>query len=1185
MEPHRHDEDLLKRALDRCRRLVENDEQLQRLAPSSAARARIAAEGTSSIRCLALACEVYADRPCLGERLLLAEGGELRPSPALRFLSYAELWARVQAVAAGLHDLGLARSGALVGLCGFGSIDWVVADLACLYLAAVSVPLQTTAGAAEVGRIVAEAALSSVVTSLEQLPLVVAAIAAAPSVQSVIVMDLREDDRAAMASFTLTRKKLEEEQAGRLRILTLTEVERAGRSRGPVPFVEPAADALVSIVYTSGSTGSPKGAMFPERIWVQDWHSGMMRAQVPTIPRVSVNYMPLNHMAGRGGMISSLMEGGATSFVLRSDMSTLFEDIAIARPTTLFLVPRASSMIHQVYQTEVIRRAALSSEPRWTIEAEVREEMRATFLGDRMIYAVAGAAPTAPEVFSFLERCFEMPVYDGFGSTEAGMVALDGHLSGENLLATKLTDVPELGYLGTDRPHPRGELCVKTRRMIPGYYKNPAATRDLFDAEGYVLTGDIVEMHGADDLVWIDRKKNVLKLAQGEFVSISRLEEIYTAGSALLRQVYLYGNSVRSYLLAVLVPQQGGEPGAGSHPGERPGALPDIKRTLRGEIERIAAREGLRGYEVPRDFLIETEPFSQENALLTESNKPARARLRARYGERLEALYTSIEQRQLEELARLESDRGRGGSVAEKVAQALAITVGLPELDVEGAQESFLQLGGDSLGAVRLASLLESVCGVAVPVGLLLDPTMSVPALVRYVEERISGAAPLRAATFEQVHGAGATTVRADDLRLDRFLTPRELEVSRGRLSAAAKAVLLTGANGFLGRFLLLALAERLPREGGKVVAVVRAPTDAAALARLGEAYGEADPSLPQRFAALVAEGRVEVLAGDLIKPRLGIADARWDQLCDELDAVIHNGALVNHALSYVQLFEPNVLGTVEAIRLALGHRLKSLAFVSTVGVAAGLDRRKPVREDEDARALGPSRPIDSGYAVGYSTSKWAGELLAGDLAERFGAPVSVFRCSMILPPRGAAAQVNTGDFLTRLLYGVVLTGVAPRSFYATPGKHHFDGFPVDFVASSIAAIALERQAGRATYHLVPENGGVSLDTLMDWIQSAGYTVKRIDDYARWYRTFQERLEALPAAQKHASPLPTIYQWERPIRGEVSFDARRLRERLAALAPPGGAVEMPRIDEAFVHKYLRDMVALGLIDRPKAAAA
>ncbi|WP_437677068.1 thioester reductase domain-containing protein [Sorangium sp. So ce131] len=1171
-------EGLLRRSLDRYQRRLEQDLELQRSAPSPEAVERLAGGDRPSIELIALACSLYADRPALGARAFTVEGGELRYLPSYDTLSYAELWARVQAFASGLRRGGLVLPGERVAISGFASVDWIVADFACLYLAAVSVPLQTGMPAADLQQILGEVEPRAVVCSAEQLDAIAAALASCPAVRSLVVMDLEERDAARAGAVAARMKALREEHGQRLALFTIADVERLGRQRGIVPHAIPSEaragepDPLMAILYTSGSTGTPKGAMFPESLMRALWQT-QGRGRVAPVASISVGYMPLNHAAGRFEVMRSIMEGGVTHLVLASDMSTLFEDIRITRPTRFMFVPRVSAMIHQHYQAELVRRGAgLGGGAADRIKAEIMAEMRRSFLGDRLVYAVTGTAPTAPEIIDFLERCFEIPIYDGYGSTEAGMVSFDGRLSREDVLAFKIADVPELGYRATDKPHPRGELRVKMRRHVPGYYKNAQATRDLLDEEGYLQTGDIVELHGEDEIVWLDRKKNVLKLAQGEFVSTSRLEGIYAAMSPFIQQIYVYGSSLRAYLLAVVVPDRRAVE-AHLGPAASEGA---IKQLVRGELDRIAREAGLPRWEVPREILIEASPFTRENGLLTASNKPARPKLKARYGAQLERMFDQIERTQLEKLHELEGQRA-GASAAEQVALAMEVTLGLHDVD---PRQTFVALGGDSLAAVRLSTMLEERFGAAVPVGLILDPTSSVERLAAHVEERAGGAA--RAVTFSQVHGAGATAVRAADLRLERFLAPEELaEAARAAAPASAvRTVFLTGANGFLGRFLLLELLERAPR-GGTVSCVVRASSDAEALARLRAAYG-ADPALGQRFQELSANGRLEALAGDLTKPRFGLPEAVFDRLCDEVDGILHNGALVNHAFSYPQLFEPNVLGTVEIIRLALRRRRKPVGYVSTVGVAGGRDPRDPVREDEDALSLWEERPTDSGYAVGYGASKWAGEVLLHDLARRFGVPVGVFRCSMIMPDRRYVGEVNTSDFLTRLFAGIVYTAVAPRSFYSGAGAHHFDGLPVDFVAGSIAAVTTDLRAGIATYHVTNPHweDAVSLDTMVDWIRTAGYEVARIDAYARWYEVFRERLEALGQPQKQRSPLPILQQWARPIGRELRFDTARLAQRLREIAArPGARVEAvaPHLTEEYLHKYLRDMVAARVI--------
>jgi fatty acid CoA ligase FadD9 len=1183
---HQH---LLQRALERSQQRLEHDAELRRAQPSPEAIGRIAG-CKSSIECVAVACELYADRPCFGERAFSVVDGSVRHRREYRYLTYAELWSRVQAFAGGLRHAGLADTGGHVGICGFSRVDWVVADLACLYLSAVSVPLPINASPADLAQIVESAEVRCLVVSLEQLPLVASVLPKLPEVRSVVVMGYVDADRAQAEAFAERARAIRKEVGERVAVWSISDVEALGRQRGVVPPVDPATaragepDPLVTLMYTSGSTGTPKGAMFPESLWLRHWRRPLF-GLLPLVSGVGVNYLPLNHAAGRNDIQQSLVQGGVTSFVLASDMSTLFEDIRLVRPTRLFLVPRVAGMIHGDYQTAVLRRAPRDDAARRQIEEEVMREMRGSFLGDRLIFLATGAAPTAREVASFLERCFDVPVIDVFGSTEAGLITVDDRIVRDEVTAFELTSVPELGYHTTDQPYPRGELRVKTTRLIPGYYRRPDATRELFDEEGFLITGDIVEQRG-DELRWIDRRKNILKLAQGEFVSTTRLEEVFAAKSPFIQQVYLYGNSLRSYLLAVLVPEMRAvEARLGVAPGEAA-----IKALLRAELARTGREEGLRGWEVPRDFVVEMVPFTRENGLLTESAKPARPKLRARYGDRLERLYAEIERAQLEQLYETEKPKAAEVPLAERVARALQAALGVPEIELD---QSFIAQGGDSLIAVRLSSILEERFGVSVPVGLVLDPSSTARTLVEYVTTRLAGGAVPRQVTFAEVHGQGAEVVRARDLGIERFLDESEIEAASratpaSALPESARVVLLTGANGFLGRFLLLELLSRVPGDGGKVICVVRAPTDTAAAERLAESFRGVDPALWARFQELAGPDRLEVLAGDLMKPRLGLAPAVYGRLARQVDTIVHDGALVNHVLSYAQLFEPNVIGTMEVIRLAVRERIKSIAYVSTVGVASGLTRRDPVREDEDGRSLWKERPVDSGYAVGYSTSKWACEVLLRDLADRLRVPVSVFRCSMIMAHREYAGQVNAADFVTRLFVGLVSTGLAPRSFYEGNRRAaHFDGVPVDFVAGAIAAVASRRALGYATYHVVNPHwdDGVSLDVMVDWIQAAGYPLDRVPGYADWLRRFKERLEALGPAEKQRSPLAILPAWARrrnPAR-ELRFDAAHLQARLAELS--GDApLAIPHLTARLIHMTLRDMAALGLIELPRPSA-
>ena len=302
------------------------------------------------------------------------------------------------------------------------------------------------------------------------------------------------------------------------------------------------------VFYTSGTTGTPKGAMFTESLCIGTW---LAQSDQPVI---TLSYMPMSHLIGYGYVIMTLANGGTSYFAGKSDLSTLFDDLAMARPTTLSLVPRVCEMFFHQYLSELDRRTIAGAEPDQAGD-EITTAMREQLLGGRVLAVGCGSAALSPEIKDFMEVVLDQHLMIGYSSTEiaGGMIVADEHVLRPPVVDYKLLDVPELGYFNTDKPYPRGELAVKSSRFMAGYYKRPDLTTQMFDDDGYYKTGDIMAEVGTDQLRFVDRRNNVIKLSQGEFVAVARLEALY-ATSPLVRQVYVYGSSERSFLLAVVVP-------------------------------------------------------------------------------------------------------------------------------------------------------------------------------------------------------------------------------------------------------------------------------------------------------------------------------------------------------------------------------------------------------------------------------------------------------------------------------------------------------------------------------------------------------------------------------------------------------------------------------------------------------
>ena len=570
---------------------------------------------------------------------------------------------------------------------------------------------------------------------------------------------------------------------------------------------------MTLLIYTSGSTGAPKGAMQPERLVAKLWRkSASWGQQHSAEPWITLSFMPMSHLMGRGSLYGTLGKGGTAFFAAKSDLSTFLDDLALVRPTRLDFVPRIWDMLFGEFQSELDRRSS-SGADRPALEATVMAEQRQNLLGGRFVAALTGSAPISAETRAFVESFLDLHLVEPYGATEAGVVTIDGQVRRPPVIDYKLADVPDLGYFRTDQPHPRGELLVKSDDVFPGYYKRPEVTAEVFDPDGYYRTGDIMAEVGPDQLVYLDRRNNVLKLSQGEFVTVSKLEAVY-GDSPLVRQIYIYGNSARAYLLAVIVPTADALSRSGAD-------IASLKPLINESLQNVAKAAGLQSYEVPRDFIIETTPFTLENGLLTGIRKLARPKLKEHYGDRLEQLYAELADSQANELRALRHS-GADRPVLETLSRAAGALLGASTTDL-APDAHFNDLGGDSLSALTFANLLHEIFDVDVPVGVIVSPATDLQVLADYIEaERTSGT---KRPTYAAVHGRrDATEVHARDLTLDKFIDAQTLAAAPTLPlpSVEVRTVLLTGATGFLGRYLALEWLERMALVDGKLICLVR---------------------------------------------------------------------------------------------------------------------------------------------------------------------------------------------------------------------------------------------------------------------------------------------------------------------------------------------------------------------------
>jgi fatty acid CoA ligase FadD9 len=1141
--------------------LYATDQQFARAVPDDNISAAIEQSDLRLPQLVQTILDGYSDRPALGQRAVdfvtdAAGRTDIDLLPRFETITYGEVAKRVSAVHRALADV--VRPGDRVAILGFTSVDYTTIDIALIALGAASVPLQTSAPVAQLLPIVAETGPTVVASSIDFLTDAVELISAGHAPSRLIVFDYHpqvDDHRDAIEA---AKARL----ADTISVETLADViERGMALPATPPVISVDEDPLTLLIYTSGSTGTPKGAMYPERMVANSWRRSARGTwgDEGAHPSITLNFLPMSHMMGRGLLYGTLGAGGTAYFAAKSDLSTFLEDLALVRPTQFNFVPRIWDMIFNQVQSEMDRRSS--------DQDEVMADLRRSLLGGRYVMAMTGSAPISPEMKTFVEDLLDMHLIDGYGSTEAGAVFVDGQVMRPPVIDYKLVDVGELGYFHTDRPHPRGELLVKSESLFPGYYKRPEVTAEMFDEDGYYRTGDIVAETAPDQLVYLDRRNNVLKLSQGEFVTVSKLEAIFE-DSPVIHQIYVYGNSARSYLLAVVVPT------------EEALSQPDVKSLISESLQDVAKAAGLQSYEIPRDFLIETTPFTLENGLLTGIRKLARPRLKEHYRDQLERLYLELAEGQADELRALRQG-GADRPVLETISRAAGALLGAAAADLQ-PDAHFTDLGGDSLSALTFANLLHEIFDIDVPVGVIVSPASDLQALADYIDaERQPGA---KRPTFASVHGRDATEVHARDLTLDKFIDAQTLAAapSLPGPSSEVRTVLLTGATGFLGRYLALEWLERMELVDGKLICLVRAKDDAAARERLDKTFDSGDPNLLRHYRELAAD-HLEVIAGDKGEPNLGLDQPTWQRLADTVDLIVDPAALVNHVLPYSQLFGPNALGTAELIRIALTTKIKPFVYVSTIGVGAGI-RPGEFTEDADVREISATRKVDDSYANGYSNSKWAGEVLLREAHDLCGLPVSVFRCDMILADTTYAGQLNLPDMFTRMMLSLVATGIAPDSFYQLDADGnrqpaHYDGLPVEFIAEAISTLGERVVDGFETYHVMnPYDDGIGLDEYVDWLIDAGYPVQRVGDYDNWLPRFETAIRALPEQQRQASLLPLLHNYqhpEKPIRGSIApTDRFRAAVQDAKIGPDK---DIPHVTPEVIVKYISDLRLLGLL--------
>lgn len=530
-------------------------------------------------------------------------------------------------------------------------------DLACMSQALYTVSLYETLGPSATEFIANHASLPCIVTSLPHIPTLLKLKPRLPSLKVIISLDPLDDgEREGHSKHALLSAMASD--LG-VTIYSIEQVEAIGASFGPPRYNPALPTDIITINYTSGTTGPPKGVVLTHSAAVVAASCALVSCRQGPADRF-ISYLPLAHIYARMIEGGALWSGGAIGY-FHGDILALVDDMQMLRPTAFTSVPRLynrfggairaatvqqpgvkGAMARHIMSTKLKNMESADSPSATSTHAiydRIWGRKVAAALGlDHVHDMISGSAPLDPTLHKFFRAAFGTRFLQGYGLTETygqGLCQQEGDLSVGNCggcaptLELMLLDVPDMEYFSTDKPQPRGELCIRGGSLFSGYFKNEEETKKAMLPDGWFCTGDICTVDSRGRFRIIDRRKNVLKLAQGEYISPERIENIYLSHLSFLAMAYVHGDSMQTFLVAIFAVQPDMfAPFASKVLGRTieatdlqavAAACRDVKvrKAVMKELDKVGRKNSFAGYERVRNCYLMVDPFTIENELLT----------------------------------------------------------------------------------------------------------------------------------------------------------------------------------------------------------------------------------------------------------------------------------------------------------------------------------------------------------------------------------------------------------------------------------------------------------------------------------------------------------------------------------------------------------------------------------------
>uniref|UniRef100_A0A673YGE0 long-chain-fatty-acid--CoA ligase n=1 Tax=Salmo trutta TaxID=8032 RepID=A0A673YGE0_SALTR len=612
------------------------------------------------------AVQRFGNADCLGTRELLNEENETQPSGKIfkklilgeyRWLSYDEVDQIISHLGSGLAALGQQPKSTIAIFCETRA-EWMITAQACFRRNFPLVTLYATLGEEAVAYGLNECGATHLITSAELLETKLKNVLPdMRNLKHVIYVDNKSISRTGYPEG--------------IQIYSMQAVQDTFHIQNTQPT------DLAVVMYTSGSTGRPKGVMII--------HSNLiagMTGQCERIPGLGpkdtyIGYLPLAHVLEMTAEISCMTYGcriGYSSPQTLSDQSTKIKkgskgDCSVLRPTLMAAVPEIMDRIYKnvmnkVQEMSYVQRTLFKLGYNYKLE-QIKMGYDAplcnmllfkkvkALLGGNIRMMLSGGAPLSSATQRFMNICFCCPVGQGYGLTEtcgAGTITEVADYStgrvGAPLICceVKLRDWVEGGYTSQDQPHPRGEIMIGGPNVTMGYYKSEHLNNDFWvDEQGqrWFCTGDVGEIHSDGCLQIVDRKKDLVKLQAGEYVSLGKVESALK-NCPLIDNICAYANSDQNYVISFVVPNQKQLTTLANNNGisvawEEICNHPAMEKEVLKAIKEVAASS--KRFEIPVKVRLSPEPWTPETGLVTDAFKLKRKELKNHFQTDIERMY------------------------------------------------------------------------------------------------------------------------------------------------------------------------------------------------------------------------------------------------------------------------------------------------------------------------------------------------------------------------------------------------------------------------------------------------------------------------------------------------------------------------------------------------------------------